>query len=174
MLNHNKLCWGGVCLVVILAGTAIASPPRPPFDYSICSQSGSYCASVSASEWKINVFQRDTGQGITKPPYAIPGWYPETYLSNDGEVFIAIADFIPKEFLETRPAIRVWLKGALNKTLYLRQILDLNIHKPIITTDGYWWYLKVIGFEGSNRLAVQLVGDRTKPFDGPKYVIELD
>jgi hypothetical protein len=177
MLN-NKICWWVVCLIIGLAGAAIASRPQPrqASDYLICSQSASYCADSSVGG-KVDVFRMDKGQRISC--YSIEtglvvGYDGRAYLSDDGKKYVVVNEMIPEDFINYWPALEVWSNGNLSQKLNLHQILDLTKCKPILTSDGDWWCFKVIGFEGPNRFVIQLIGDRLKPHKGPRYVIELD
>lgn len=146
-----------------MVGCAVAdSPSRPPYDHVVCSNLGRHCAFISSSDG-AKVFGVTVGNGNIPISYAISGWYPQAYISDDGQKFVAVESVIVPSHLQDQPVLRLWVGGVLQKSVYLNEILGGR--KPRKSSSGYVWG-EVIGFHGDDRFVLQLD-------DGSRYEIKL-
>jgi hypothetical protein len=94
------------------------------------------------------------------PLYSIDGWYTECYLSDDGLKFIKISSLILPKDVNVVPVVRVWIKGSLVKSLYLKDVLGDS--RPLVVSSGeYLWTKGKDRFSGDNGFIIGLINGST-------------
>jgi hypothetical protein len=168
----------------MMVNAAIASPPaRPPWDYVTCSNHLRYCAYLSVKEG-IKVFRVGSApymglkssnvtnvldgnrEHIFEPSYTLSGWYsPETFISDDGQKFVAIQDMIYEPLMDKLFALKLWVGGNLVKTLYIKDVLSMRKVQRVEDGRELRWVEKA-GFDDSGRFLLKLV-------DGTTYTLKF-
>jgi hypothetical protein len=149
-------------LVLGCIGLANAdTPTRPPFDHIICADSIRHCAYVSVVEG-VKVFEVTSGRS-GEPSYSIAGWFPQSYLSDDGQKFVAIESIIAAGHESDQPVARLWIAGHPARNWLLKDILKGK--SPSRSTSGYVWG-HAVGFRGNDQFMLQLE-------NGSSYALEL-
>src|SRR5579871_2348886 len=89
------------------------SLPRPPYDYRVCSSNNVFCAQATVSEG-IRIFKISQG-GAEYLLRTIPGWYPQVFLSNDGEKLVTVLTTIVPEYALDQPVVKIFIGDKLRK-----------------------------------------------------------
>jgi hypothetical protein len=67
----------------------------------------------------------------------IPGWYPQVFLSNDGEKLVTVGMTIVPDHEFSQPVVQIFIKGKLGKVFLAKAIAGHE--KMGRTTSGLHW-----------------------------------
>ncbi|PRC92381.1 hypothetical protein S2091_3040 [Solimicrobium silvestre] len=111
------------------------SPSREPYEYKVCSSGNTFCAKVSPvsgiSVYRIGSPKLEESVSITKD------WYPQVYLSNDGQKVLTIGTTIVPRYEFDQPVVKIFVGAKLDRSLCVK---DLIAKRDLVrTSSGFSW-----------------------------------
>jgi len=87
-------------------------------------------------------------------------------MSDDGEKFIYVLDLIGPDLVDKIPVMKLWIRGALARSIYLRDVMDIKKLVPVPGGEDYDWVADVVGFSTDHKFVLRLR-------DGNEYEIHF-
>lgn len=134
------------------------APTRTPSDYIVCSMKGTYCAYVSTVTG-IKVFEPKASSKKIYPLIAIRGWYPQTFLSDDGKKLVTVGSSIVPDYSFDQAIVKVWINGNFTRSFLVRDLVEE--HKMTKSSSGFHWG-EPVGFEQDGSYFSFMLDDGTK------------
>jgi hypothetical protein len=150
-MSHYLVRIAAILFAIMMNSAIATSPSRPPYDHLVCSSQDLYCAFISSEAAKI--LEVIPGNNHAPVEYTIAGWYPQAYISDNGQKFVAIESIIIPGHLRDQPVFRLWVNGVLQKSVYSDEILAGR--KPQTTSSGGYVWGEAIGFQGNDRFLLR-------------------
>jgi hypothetical protein len=95
-------------VLVALSSRAVADSPAPlPHSYVACSPTERFCADLDFKKDLIRVYEKRTERTL----WTMPGWFPNVWLSEDGEVIAVTRDDLVPEYNPDLPVIDFFRRG---------------------------------------------------------------
>lgn len=150
-IRHNFMTLA-LCLMMAAVPAAHAdAPSHPPVDNMVCSNNALYCAVYSSHDDKTRDYEVKAND-VSLPLYAVAGWIPYTYVSDTGDVLVALlSDIIPGKNFD-QPVIKVWLDGVLMGSLTYSAFTPPQ--SLMRTSSGFNWG-SAVGFNEEGRFVVR-------------------
>jgi hypothetical protein len=135
-MNLKNLLFAYIFLLFTFPLMCLAdSPARALSDYRVCSSNNGYCAQVTVADG-ILIYKVSQGRG-EHLLRTIPGWYPQVFLSNDGEKIVTVGTTIVPEYDFSQPVVQIFIREKLGKSFLAKDLIANQ--KMGRTTSGLHW-----------------------------------
>lgn len=148
---------------MLVTPTVADEPPRVPEAYTVCSQSGEFCAHLDPRTALTRIFR--AGQE-SHDLWTMKGWFRQAELADDGETLVVGYDglnLLALDYHEDDLILRIYRRGKLIRAVPLNEVIAdfLSLER----TESHYFWGHYVGFDEAGDYVIETVEDRLIAID---------